>query len=648
MKARPFLFILLLVFTTTFLSGQFTASAQSASVESDSTSRTIALAVETGDIATVKSLLLAKPSLIVTRVPGADDPLIVWAARKKQPAVVALLLESGADIQATNNLGSNTLHLAAFTGDYDLMELLLNSGVDPTLRNKRGKIPIDYVSFGKNPRVFELFLEKDKNCLQERTSDGATLMHMATSAADTAGLSFLLARGLDINARDNRGATVVHYAMDCRELPVIDYLRRHGADLDAPENLGFTPLFHAVLLQSSEYTLYLTRYGANVNHATREGYTPLMLAARQDNIAMTELLLSKGADPLAVSKEGKSALHEAVMNGSLPVVNLLMANTKLLNIRDKEGMTPLHYAAAYGYTSIGIALIEKGADPAITDNKNHDPFYYCEWYGNLKLGQYLQQKMGTQPLKHDPVSPVAGNLAGGEAVIHYLNHSGYAVETEKHLLIFDYFQPNPEPSKPSLLNGRINPQELKGKKIIVFASHEHGDHYDTTIWGWRKGNPDISYIMGFRPETGQRYEFIAPHEQKTINGVTINAIRSTDSGAGFLVETDGIVVYHPGDHVNKVKDLGPEFTEEIDYLVSLNKKVDIAFFPVSGCGFPDLEAVKRGNYYVIGKMKPALCFTMHGENKACAAMSGDISKTFDNQASAYGTFPGDRFYYPQR
>ncbi|MCX6245871.1 MAG: ankyrin repeat domain-containing protein [Bacteroidetes bacterium] len=638
----------ILIVSWLFSAGSPAVTAQPVPPDTTNPSYRITKAVETGDIKAVKKLLATDPSLINVKEPGIDDPLLVWAARKNQPAMVSFLLKSGADIHALNRLGSNALHLAAFTGDYAMMELLMKSGADWNLRNQRGKVPVDYVSFGKNPHVFELFLEKDKNILQEKTPDGATLLHLAASAGDTAGFSFLLDHGLDIHAKDTRGVTVVIYAMDSNNPGMLDYLGRMGADLDTPENMGFTPLFIAVIMQNQGSVLYFTDRGADVNHRTNEGLTPFLMAAQADALPMLELLASKGADPLAANNEGKTALHLAVMNGSLSVATYLLGLNLPPDARDKNGMTPLHYAAIYGYASIGKALLEKGADPAITDNNKHDAAYYCEWYCNTKLCQLLVQKDGAKPEGKDPVKPLAGKLGKGEAVVHYLNHSGYAVETDRYLLVFDYFQPNPVPSTPSLLNGRINPAELGDKKIIVFVSHEHTDHYDTAIWEWRKARPDITYVMGFRPATAHPCDFIAPHEEKTIGDVSIHAIRSTDSGVGFLVEADGIVVYHPGDHANKTKVVGPEFKDEIDYLTGLKKKVDIAFFPVSGCSFPDLEAVKTGNYYVIGEMKPGICFSMHGDNASCSAYSCDITKTFSSQPSAFGTFPGDRFFYSSR
>ena len=48
--------------------------------------------------------------------------------------------------------------------------------------------------------------------------------------------------------------------------------------------------------------------------------------------------------------------------------------------------------------------------------------------------------------------------------ITYLEHSGFAVECDDYVLIFDYYKGN-------------LPQFDKDKKICVFASHVHYDHF---------------------------------------------------------------------------------------------------------------------------------------------------------------------------
>ncbi|MEI6456753.1 MAG: ankyrin repeat domain-containing protein [bacterium] len=715
MKLKSILLASTIVSSLLILVLSVKCSAQAPQPDTTASNYRIVKATERGDVALFSKLLASDPALIGTREPTMDEPLMVFAARNNQPEIIALLLNKGADINAANRLGSNPLHLAAFTGNYELMEMLMKNGVNWQVKNLRGKAPVHYVSYGKNPQVFTLFLERDKNILSEKTDEGATLLHLAANAGDTAGFSYLLARGLDMKAEDNMGANVMHWAMSGGSKTMLEYLQNkgldykfrssrgywpvmsammfkkqssvefilengagindrlppenftlfmlaclndapeiaryladHGADINAQETNGFTAIFWTVMNGNREMTRFLLSRGADVNHRTNEGLTPLLAAVDGDSLGMVILLADHGANLMASDAEGKTALHKATIRGSLPFVTYLLVNGLPVNAKDKSGMTALHFAAINGQSAIGKILLEKGADPAITDNLKHNAVWYSERYGNSAMSDLLAKKQGKNPGGTTGEKALSGNLKEGQAIVHYLNHSGYAIETSRHLLVFDYYSTGGPPDAPSLLNGRINPDELKGKKVIVFASHEHGDHYDTVIWRWRIRNPEFTYVMGFRPNGNNRYEYVEPHKEKTIEGVRIHTIRSTDSGAGFLAETDGVVIYHPGDHVNKSGDLSAEYKSEIDYLAGLKKKVDIAFFPVTGCGFPDMEAVKSGNFYAIKELKPGTCFAMHAETAECAAFADEISRKYPEIRTGYGTYHGDRFAYPAK
>ena len=53
--------------------------------------------------------------------------------------------------------------------------------------------------------------------------------------------------------------------------------------------------------------------------------------------------------------------------------------------------------------------------------------------------------------------------------ITYIAHSSFFIETDCTCLLFDYYT-------------GIIPKVPKGKKVYVFASHRHGDHYSKKIF----------------------------------------------------------------------------------------------------------------------------------------------------------------------
>ena len=169
--------------------------------------------------------------------------------------------------------------------------------------------------------------------------------------------------------------------------------------------------------------------------------------------------------------------------------------------------------------------------------------------------------------------------------IRYLFHSGFAVETGAHLLIFDYYKDTPRGGK--LVDGVIDPAEVSGRDVVVFASHSHGDHYSPVIFGWRGTLPRVRYVLSDDIRTREEAFRIGPGETLDLGDLSVRALRSTDAGAAFLVRTGGKTIFHAGDlnwwHWNGETDsynarMARDYRREIDTL--RGEKIDLAFLPV--------------------------------------------------------------------
>ncbi len=197
--------------------------------------------------------------------------------------------------------------------------------------------------------------------------------------------------------------------------------------------------------------------------------------------------------------------------------------------------------------------------------------------------------------------------------IKYLYNSGFSLETENYLFVFDYFKDSAE--------GTIKDHINCSKNIIVFCSHSHGDHFNPEIFEWRKQAPCIKYVLS----SDIMLDFIAPNiyfmssgQEFALDGVFVKAYGSTDLGVSFVVKFEDNVIFHAGDlncwywfdespEENQIAEAA--FKQEVEKLkADWGGQVDIAFFPVD----PRLkDKYDMGVRHFVKEIKPSWLVPMH-------------------------------------
>lgn len=114
--------------------------------------------------------------------------------------------------------------------------------------------------------------------------------------------------------------------------------------------------------------------------------------------------------------------------------------------------------------------------------------------------------------------------------VTYLYNSGFLVELDEHLLLFDYYKgtiPTLNPNKP----------------LYIFVSHFHQDHYNPEIYNIK--HPHITYIIDRKIKN----QGIKVHPNKTydIDDLYLQTLLSTDEGVAFVVKVENKYLYHAGD-----------------------------------------------------------------------------------------------------
>lgn len=177
--------------------------------------------------------------------------------------------------------------------------------------------------------------------------------------------------------------------------------------------------------------------------------------------------------------------------------------------------------------------------------------------------------------------------------ITYIGHSGFLIEWENCNWLFDYY------------TGEIPALDSK-KKLIVFASHKHGDHFNPEIFRLADQYPAVQYVLSsdirIVKANAKKYEireellsYILPvkpnmeYELQDTEGYTIQlqTFKSTDSGVAFLLSYRGKPIYHAGDLNHWIwkeetkqsnNDMTAKFNKEMELLK--DRSIDIAFAPL--------------------------------------------------------------------
>ena len=164
------------------------------------------------------------------------------------------------------------------------MILLLDRGADPDASGRAGSSPLAVAAFGGHERIVRLLLDRGVNSNSpDRT--GKTAILYAAARGFTNIVKLLVDTGIDVNAR---------YAND---LTALMWASGHANDVPEKDALNTTEL--------------LLSKGARVDDADDRGRTALMIAAELGRDAVVELLIARGASTALKDRDGKSALDLA-------------------------------------------------------------------------------------------------------------------------------------------------------------------------------------------------------------------------------------------------------------------------------------------------------------------------------------------------
>jgi ankyrin repeat protein len=222
-------------------------------------------------------------------------------------------IENGADVNVKNDVdrGLTPLHKACFNGKVAVISLLLEKGANVNAQSKYGSTPLDSACYNGYDAVVALLLENGAD-IHAKNDNGQMPLHTACFYGHAAVVSILLEKGANINAKSNDGWTPLHEASYEGHGNIISLLVGNGADVNAKDYFRDTPLHKACQYGKEVSVSLLLKRGADVNAKNKQGWTPLHWACVSGYYdAAVSLLLENGADPTITDNNGKTPLQLA-------------------------------------------------------------------------------------------------------------------------------------------------------------------------------------------------------------------------------------------------------------------------------------------------------------------------------------------------
>uniref|UniRef100_A0A8C7M4A4 Myosin XVI n=1 Tax=Oncorhynchus kisutch TaxID=8019 RepID=A0A8C7M4A4_ONCKI len=190
---------------------------------------------------------------------SSGGSLLHLCARHDNVFAAEVLIERGLNVNLQDEDLWTALHIACVCDHADMVLLLLLTGVNVLLQDVNGNIPLDYTTEGTETSYI---LRKH---LEENGIDVLSMHTMRTQRPSTmlSDVRQLVSSGVSLNQRNSDGVTLLHIACASGYRDVVSVLLEHGADPQPSDNGYWTPLHLAAKYGQTSIVSQLLKHRAD-------------------------------------------------------------------------------------------------------------------------------------------------------------------------------------------------------------------------------------------------------------------------------------------------------------------------------------------------------------------------------------------------
>ncbi|KAL4229513.1 hypothetical protein ACF0H5_012553 [Mactra antiquata] len=294
--------------------------------------------------------------------------------------LVDLYLDHGIDVNHPNGKNDTALLWAARWGHYATVNLLIDRKASPEVKNDKGSTALYWAIRYEFAKVVELLLTKGKANPNTKRKLGLVAPIIIAAAYGNVEIMSLLLKhpDIDIHVKIRGGEMAIHHAAREGCPSIVEMLVKRNALFDYQDELGDTPLLLAAKHGHYDIVQYLISKGADVEHRNHEGHDAWYFAIEdeEDNSLLQTLVrATRGRETT-----WRNPLCIAASNGRIDKIKFLLK----LNIDPKngdlDGNTFLHHAAMSNQTEV-ILTFHETISINTQNNKGNTPLHIACFRG---------------------------------------------------------------------------------------------------------------------------------------------------------------------------------------------------------------------------------------------------------------------------
>nr|XP_050852186.1 ankyrin repeat domain-containing protein 16-like isoform X1 [Vespula vulgaris] len=177
---------------------------------------------------------------------------------------IRILLEAKADPLRRNKDGWIPAFIICRSGDVNALRLFLDFAPESiSLRSNNGRSSLHIAAFNGHEEIIDLLLAVDPGLVNARDSSGATPLHEAIKGGNLNVVKRMIQFGADFRATDKVGQTILHVASLIGSVEMMEYILTNNL-INVHEKAFFdvTPLIAARRSKQTDAIDVLIKYGA--------------------------------------------------------------------------------------------------------------------------------------------------------------------------------------------------------------------------------------------------------------------------------------------------------------------------------------------------------------------------------------------------